>query len=35
MGDAVDDPSETVIMTVLDGASYDQGAAPSATLTIR
>jgi hypothetical protein len=32
--DAVEDPSETVVMTVVDGAAYDPGAAASATLTI-
>ena len=33
-GDGIPDPSETVIITVLDGASYDAGAPASASLTI-
>lgn len=34
MADAVVDASETVILTVVDGATYDLGATPSATVTI-
>lgn len=34
LADAVTDPSETVIVTVVDGAAYDLDAFPAATVTI-
>lgn len=34
VADAVDEGSETVILTVVDGVSYDLGATPTATVTI-
>jgi hypothetical protein len=34
VADAVTDPSESVILTVVDGASYDLGASSTATVTI-
>jgi len=34
LGDAVADPSETVILTVVDGVIYDLGLTPSAQITI-
>ncbi|MGH9221594.1 MAG: Calx-beta domain-containing protein, partial [Vicinamibacterales bacterium] len=34
MADAVVEPAETVILTVVDGAAYDLGAVQSATVTI-
>ena len=34
VADSVSDPTETVILSVVDGASYDLGTSPSATVTI-
>ena len=34
LADAATDPSDTVIVTVVDGAGYDLGPSPSATVTI-
>ena len=34
LSDAATDPSDTVIVTAVDGAGYDLGLSPSATVTI-